>query len=211
MIKASFGLPALFAGLVVALAAQAEQTRVAAGWIAMVESCMSYAETGRRSEAFGTWQIAADNGNDCDGGPACEDDNMTFVAPVEMGFGAVTVTVGAADWAALQSGSDTDRTVADFARHLSCVSEARAPHTVAAILSLHEPLVKRAVQSGRLVEAGVFAGVLSGPYLGCGHDGRPYQIEFALPDTGAAKLRLYHPAREGGAEGLTPACEEIVS
>jgi hypothetical protein len=76
---------------------------------------------------------------------------------------------------------------------------------------MHASLVAQSVARGRLVEAGVFAGPLSGPYLGCGHDGRPYQVEFSLRNRGVAILRLYHPAREGGAEGLTPTCAGRVS
>jgi hypothetical protein len=116
----------------------------------------------------------------------------------------VTVRVGAADWVVAPGSGE--RRIGDFPRHMSCVSADGSGHVTDAILPLHAPFVAEAVAQGRLVEAGVFAGAMSGPYLGCGHDGRPYQVEFSLREAGAALLRLYHPAREGGAEGLTPAC-----
>lgn len=200
----------LAAAAVVALAGSAEaESRMAESWVAMVNSCMVYAETGARDRAFGAWRVAADGGRLCTGVAGCEDDAMTFVAPGGLSAGAVTIKVGAADWAATEQSGESR--VADFPRHMSCESAAGTGHTPEAILALHAPLVAQAVETGRLVEAGVFAGALSGPYLGCGHDGRPYQIEFSLKDGGAALLRLYHPAREGGAEGLTPACTGVVS
>ncbi len=191
--------------LCLALAAGAAQAepRLAEGWVAMVDGCMIYAETGARAAAFGAWQAAAAGGA-CADARDCAADAMTFVAPGALGAGAVTVTVGAADWAASERSQETS--VGNFPRHMSCVSADGSGHVTEAILPLHAPFVAEAVAQGRLVEAGVFAGALSGPYLGCGHDGRPYQVEFSLREAGAALLRLYHPAREGGAEGLTPAC-----
>jgi hypothetical protein len=146
----------------------------------------------------------------CNGDPDCESDEMTFVGAGELGLGAVTVTVGAADWAAASGSGARERVVADRPATLSCFSAQGVRHRTPEIRAVHGVWIDAALGDGRFVEGGVFAGRLSGPYLGCGYDGRPYQIEFSLHKADAAVFRLYFPAREGGAEGTGPTCGAVI-
>ncbi|MEX0338119.1 MAG: hypothetical protein AB3N11_03675 [Arenibacterium sp.] len=199
-------LAVLFSG-VAALAATAE--RLSLSWLAMTESCLTYAETGARAPAFGSWHVAADDGEVCDGGRTCESDLMTFIGAGELGLGAVTVAVGAADWAAAGAGPH-EVSVGDQPTHMSCFSAAGIRHQTGDIVDVHRAWIAQALDSGRFIEGGVFASVMSGPYLGCGYDGRAYQIEFSLHDSGSAVFRLYFPAREKGAEGTGPSCTQVI-
>ena len=183
--------------------------RLSLSWLAMTESCLTYAETGERVLAFGGWHVAAEGGGVCNGDPACESDLMTFIGAGELGLGAVTVAVGAADWVAAGSGPQ-EAVVADEPKHLSCSSADGIRHQTKDIAAAHSAWVSGARESGRFVEGGVFANALSGPYLGCGYDGRAYQIEFSLHESGRAVFRLYFPAREQGAEGTGPVCESAI-
>ena len=174
----------------------------------MVAACLTYAETGLRETAFGGWHVALDGGGVCNGDPVCEDDDMTFVAPGASGTGEVRVAVGAADRFADLGGSET--VVGDAPAHLTCRSADGVRHTTAEVRRAHGALVARALAEARWIEGCIFSDVLSGPYLGCGHDGRPYQVEFSLHRAGPAVLRLYYPAREGAAEGVVPSCVRVI-
>lgn len=187
--------------------------RLNLSWLAMTESCLRYVETGERAVAFGGWHIAARGGGVCNGDPACEGDLMTFIGAGDLELGAVRVAVGSADWAAVgrTAATPVETMIGDRPAHVSCSSAAGVVHQTRDIREVHGAWIEQARALGRFVEGGVFAGFLSGPYLGCGYDGRPYQIEFSLHREGAAVFRLYFPAREGGAEGTGPNCAQAVS
>ncbi|WP_157937653.1 hypothetical protein [Oceaniglobus roseus] len=193
------------AGVVVALAlggepAAAQESRLAASWTVMVDACVAFAETGERG-VFDGWETAFPGGGVCNGDPACEGDDMTFIAPGEFGSGAVTVRVGRADWVGQRHFGGGEDRVASFPAHFFCASAEGTAHATADILAAHEDWVARAVAEGRLRPALGFVSAEAGPYVGCGWDGRPFVIEFSLMRPGPAVLRLNYPARVPAADG----------
>jgi hypothetical protein len=175
----------------------------------MVEACASYAETGSRQEAFGGWHVASTGGGVCNGAAACEDDEMTFIAPAPLGAGAVTVSVGAADRFGPRPRS-AETAVGDRPAHMTCRSAADTAHGTAQVRGTQLAWAEGALASRRVIEAGLFADTASGPYLGCAYDGRSYQIEVAHFESGEAVLRVYLPAREGAPEGAMPDCGSLL-
>jgi hypothetical protein len=199
--------------VVVALSGSAvAEGRLADSWLAMVEGCVALAETGDRA-VFDGWDIAFDGGEVCNGDPACEDDDMTFIAPGPLGTGAVTVRVGDADWVGRKYfGRDpAEARVASFPAHVFCASADGVRHSTADLGTAHGVWVVRQRAAARLFPADGYVSLEAGPYVGCGFDGRQFLVEFSLARPGPAVVRMNYPTRAHAAAATPMVCGGVTS
>ncbi|WP_226780215.1 hypothetical protein [Oceaniglobus trochenteri] len=194
-------LAGLWAVTAVPQAARGADAALSEGWIAMAEGCLGYAESGSRA-VFDGWPATTPAGP-CNGDPVCESDEMIFALPEGRGIGAVTVRVGAADWVGRRyHGSDPAALrVGDAPAHAFCASAPDVPHRTGDIDRAHRLWVMRQRASHRLYPAEGYVSLPAGPYIGCGHDGRRFLVEFSLARPGAAIMRLNYPTRTPALEG----------
>jgi len=190
----------------------AAEGRLADSWLVMVKACVGLAEAGSR-DVFAGWDIAFDGGGVCNGDPACEDDAMTFIAPVPFGTGAVTVRVGDADWVGRRYfGRDPVETVVgSFPAHVFCTSAEGVRHTTVDLGRVHRAWVVRQRAQARLFPAETYVSVEAGPYVGCGYDGRLFLVEFSLARPGPAVVRMNYPTRTNAAPETPMTCGGVTS
>ncbi|RVT83273.1 hypothetical protein DXV76_13575 [Rhodobacteraceae bacterium CCMM004] len=173
-------------------------TPAAAGWRAAVDACVAYVETGRLA-VFGGWTA------DC-GALPCPANRVRLRGPEGA---AVVLSVGAGDPVGARLTGAVPAVLGDTPSHADCrLDDGGAPAT-AAIAGGHALWVHRARAEGRLMPVTLFAGDAAGPYVGCAYDGRLYQVEFSLKETGPALFRVYLPARE--AAPRDPDCSRSAS
>ncbi|MEM9781843.1 MAG: hypothetical protein AAF899_05150 [Pseudomonadota bacterium] len=126
------------------------------GWVALLEVCAQYVETGRRA-VFDDWSIAFDGGGVCNGDPACERPTMTFIPG--QGRGAVTVA--------------TDQpAVGDVPGAATCYSVFGHPFVPSTVGGAHINWVSEALAAGRLYRSGG-----SDDLYGCAFDGRRFTLD----------------------------------
>ncbi|SHJ55616.1 hypothetical protein SAMN04488012_11183 [Palleronia salina] len=200
----SFRLAAPTLGLIATQASG--QSGVEGDWIAMLDTCSGYAETGKVA-SFDGWRLSpTEDGRSCEALATCA---SPFVALVREGATAdrasITVSVGAADLIGSAPGADgpsADSAVGDAPRHFSCTN-GRAFSTPYEILTdATEAWVADAQAQHRLAvigrgETGTIV------MQGCGFDGRPYTLAVVAFPGMFPQLSAVYPAQPE-TRGLDP-------
>ena len=161
--------------------ARSYEERLALSWPFMIEGCLDHLETGRRS-VFDGWHVAHPAGGVCNGDPACEAPEMTFIARGEMGTGAVDVAVPGGD------------PVGDAPAEASCRSALGVDHGPDRVAEVHDRGLGSALAEGRLRPDG------EGGLRGCAHDGGACALRFVFEEPSIAAFRARFPA-EGSCPG----------